>query len=129
MALLRRLLVLAVDRPLGAGGEVRSALAGWLAEADAPPLFYDLHAAAAHCGAPVMPRLEAARQRLAALGHVAVRTHFAKTGIKTDAGARQILELIQSSNLGGRHAVRTVAATGARRTEDREGTADAAGRR
>ena len=73
---------------------MRAALAGWLEEAAAPPLFYDLHAAASHCGAAAMPPLEAVQKRLAALGHVAVRTHFARAGIKTDAGSRQLLELI-----------------------------------
>ncbi|MBI3972541.1 MAG: hypothetical protein HY332_14775 [Chloroflexi bacterium] len=93
--LLRRLLLLADDRPLATGSEVRAALAGWLAEAAAPPLFYDLHAAAAHCGAVAMPPLETVRQRLAVFGHLAVRTHFPRTGIKTDAGARQVLDLLQ----------------------------------
>jgi tRNA (guanine26-N2/guanine27-N2)-dimethyltransferase len=93
-AFLRRLLALADSRPMATGGAVRAALAGWLAEAGAPPLFYDLHAAAAHCGAVAMPPLEMIRQRLESLGHVAVRTHFGRTGVKTDAGPRQILELI-----------------------------------
>lgn len=91
---LHRLLRSAEERPLGAGREVRAALAGWVAEA-APPLFYDLHAAAAHCGAAVPP-LEAVRQRLLAAGHLAVRTHFAGAGIKTDAGARRVLDLLRT---------------------------------
>jgi tRNA (guanine26-N2/guanine27-N2)-dimethyltransferase len=93
-AVLRRLLALADSRPLAAGDAVRAALAGWLDEAGAPPLFYDLHAAAARCGAVAMPPLETIRQRLESLGHVAVRTHFGRTGVKTDAGPGLILELI-----------------------------------
>ncbi len=93
--LLQRLPRLADDRPLGAGREVRSALAGWVAEAAAPPLFYDLHAAASRCGAAA-PRLEVVRQRLSASGHLAVRTHFATAGIRTDAGVREVLDILRT---------------------------------
>lgn len=95
-SLLRRLLAdTGTGRPLGAAGAVRAALTCWLTEAEAPPLFYDLYAAAAHLGAAAMPRLEAVQRSLAALGHVAVRTHFAREGIKTDASARHVLDLVR----------------------------------
>jgi tRNA (guanine26-N2/guanine27-N2)-dimethyltransferase len=92
VVLLRRLL--ADERPLGAGKQVRAALAGWLEEAESPALFYDLHAAARHVGGAAVTRLDAIHQRLAAMGHPAVRTHFAKVGIKTTASAQQILDLV-----------------------------------
>lgn len=89
--------MLADERPLAVQKDVRSALKGWLQEADGPPLLYDIHAAAAHLGrgARVL-RLETLQQQLAARGFRSVRTHFAKVGIKTDAGARLVLELARN---------------------------------
>jgi tRNA (guanine26-N2/guanine27-N2)-dimethyltransferase len=82
------------DRPLAAGTAVRQALCGWLGEVSAPPLFYDLHAAASFIGGPVRPPpIGSLAERLAERGYCCVRTHFAKVGIRTDADAALVLEL------------------------------------
>jgi tRNA (guanine26-N2/guanine27-N2)-dimethyltransferase len=95
-ALLRRLLAdVDAGRPLATGARVRAALVGWLAEAEAPPLFYDLHAAAGHTGAAAVPALEAVRRDLGALGHRSARTHFAPAGVKTDAPAALLLDVVR----------------------------------
>ena len=79
---------------------MRAALAGWLAEAEAPPLLYDLHAAA-YAGTGSVPRLEAVRRDLAALGHASERTHFAPAGLKTDAPAALLLDVVRSAGRTG----------------------------
>jgi tRNA G26 N,N-dimethylase Trm1 len=100
-ALLDRLL--ADERPLATASELRRSLALWRLEADAPPLFFDLHAAPAALGRrgdgpaaplPPIPTLDAVRGRLEARGHACVRTHFAKVGIRTDAPAPLVLALL-----------------------------------
>ena len=86
--------MLADRRPLAAGTEVRAALAGWLEEAAGPPLLYDVHAAARRLGISA-PRLGALLGRLRGEGFVAVRTHLAKVGIRTDADPERFLRCMQ----------------------------------
>lgn len=69
---------------------VEAALEGWRAEAGAPPLYFDMHAAARRCGGSA-PSIGTMRERLRAHGHDAVRTHLAKVGIKTGAPAELVL--------------------------------------
>ncbi|HEX2186873.1 MAG TPA: hypothetical protein VHN78_15355 [Chloroflexota bacterium] len=94
--LLRRMV--ADERPLATQQEVRGALQGWLEEADAPPLYYDLHAAAGHLArlgrGGKLPRLDTVQERLVKGGFRSVRTHFARVGLKTDAPAPVFLDLV-----------------------------------
>lgn len=84
----------AEQRPLALEKGVKTALARWLQESDAPPLFYDVHAAAIRMGCSP-PNFEDLQQALWSRGFSGVRTHFAKVGLKTNADARLVLELIQ----------------------------------
>jgi tRNA G26 N,N-dimethylase Trm1 len=86
--------MLSDPRPLAVAAEVRRALRGWLEEAAGPPLFYDVHAAAARLGASA-PRLERTVQRLRAEGFRAVRTHLSRVGIRTDAGAEEFFRCMR----------------------------------
>ncbi|HEV2122013.1 MAG TPA: hypothetical protein VGW38_04455 [Chloroflexota bacterium] len=116
--------LLADNRCLATGEKARAALTGWLAESAAPPLFYDLHAAAAHCGAVAMPRLEVVKQRLTSSGYLAVRTHFSRAGIKTDAGPDHLLRVIGAPE---HYAGRTAFGTRLRNVGDQERDGDPKG--
>lgn len=87
--------MLADGRALAQAKDVRAALKGWLQESSGPPLFYDIHAAVQHLGCAI-PNFEELQHQLALRGFRSVRTHFAKTGLKTDADARLVLELIRN---------------------------------
>lgn len=86
--------MLADPRPLAAAAEVGRALRGWLEEAAGPPLFYDVHAAAARLGASA-PRLDRLLERLRSSGFQAARTHFARSGVRTDAPAEEFLRCMR----------------------------------
>lgn len=63
-------------------------------EADAPPLFYDLHemGSRARVGSP---RTEAVLDALRASGHKVAPVHFNGLAVRTDASAREMLDIVR----------------------------------
>lgn len=82
-------------RTLAVEPDMRTALTAWCAESSAPPLFYNIHAAAQRLGCPT-PNFAELQHLLAARGFRSTRTHFDTSGLKTDADARLVLELVHN---------------------------------
>ena len=81
-------------RPLGKPQELAKALAVWREEAVAPPLLYDVHEIAPRAGVDV-PRTEALLAALRERGFTVTRTHLHGRGIKTDATAAQLVDVMR----------------------------------
>lgn len=88
-------------RPLARGPEPKRSLALWRQEADAPPLFYEVHAAASHLRhvgqRGQIPSLDRLCDQLTGRRFTCARTHFSTAGIRTDAPAAVVLELLCTS--------------------------------
>lgn len=59
-----------------------------------PPWFFDVHAVADHFGCEVDKKMDFLISGLKRKGFKACRTHYAPTGIKTDAGVNGLLEVM-----------------------------------
>jgi len=59
------------------------------------PFYHDLHALARRAGL-TPPKVQAAIGRLRERGHMASRTHFSPVAVKTDAGAKDVMEVFGS---------------------------------
>jgi tRNA (guanine26-N2/guanine27-N2)-dimethyltransferase len=83
-----------VGKNLGTKKKLEKYLELWIAEADAPPLFYELNEIASLTKTSPM-RMSTMIGRLNKSGFSAVRTHFSPNGFKTDADLDDIKQLVR----------------------------------
>ena len=80
------------DKNLGTKKKMEKFLDLWIAEADAPPLFYELNEIASLTRTSPIP-LNTMIEKLKDEGFSATRTHFSPNGFKTDADIKDIKQL------------------------------------
>ncbi|UCF07564.1 MAG: tRNA (guanine(10)-N(2))-dimethyltransferase [Thermoplasmata archaeon] len=78
-----------VDKNLGTKKKLEKYLELWVAEAKAPPLFYELNEIASLTKTSPLP-MNTMIEKLKANGFVATKTHFSPNGFKTDAALEDI---------------------------------------
>lgn len=65
-------------------------------EQDFPPWFYDVHYFADHYGLAARKKMESIIAELRGEGFKAERTHFTPTGVKTDAGIKELKKILSA---------------------------------
>ena len=87
---LQKMLELNKKRNYEHKGEIEKKIKLMLGEINTPPYFYDLHTECHRIKAKNVPKIDEVIKRLEAGGWKAGRTHFAKTGIKTNADIKEL---------------------------------------
>lgn len=82
----------------GSSARVEKMLALWAAEAEAPPLFYDADELSSRFGFNLPPMDETVR--IVGERFSACRTHFSPKGLKTDATAGELREILSAAARG-----------------------------
>ena len=85
--------------PLARPDDARRLLALLAQEAEAPPLFHDLHEAGSRAGVG-SPPMQAVLDELRARGHGAWPVHFNRLAVRTHASAREVAEVVRDKYAG-----------------------------
>jgi len=75
--------------------EIEKTLSYILGEINMPPCFYDVHKECKRVKAKTVPKIEEVLKKLNKLGFKASRTHFASTGVRSDAGIKDIHKILK----------------------------------
>ncbi len=94
ITLLRRMLKLSNDQPLGTLDRVKKILRTQVAEAKGPPLYYNIHKICKGYSFSIPP-IDLITEALRANGFFASRTHFNPTSIRTNAPITDVLDTIK----------------------------------
>jgi tRNA (guanine26-N2/guanine27-N2)-dimethyltransferase len=93
-AILKKMKLLNQEREYRNKKEIESLLRIMIEESKMPAFYYDLHAIADHFSIP-SPSFDIVMNELKNKGYSVTRTHFNPTAIKTDAKAKEIIEILK----------------------------------